>query len=178
MRAYPDARHVVMSDSGAGVSPPGFIPGSVLSWNPSAAYPDWIDGFELDAVDETPDFYELVGKRYPDSQLSKVENMHDRVQWGFYKVQFGNPSLSIESWSALMLESLGEISARIPNFDAYVVDVDSGNQFDTHCIINKDALFVLETYDGEKNVKFADWLKDMLAGKPVDDVYCPTCTSP
>lgn len=176
MEHYPQARHVVLGDSGAGIIPPGFLANTLATWNGTASFPSWIPGFDADQVKGMADVFALIGKAYPKSQLSQVDNMKDRVQSKFYGLMVGDVNIPTSTWARLMVQGKNDIAARTPNFDAYLVDIDGAADFDTHCIINKDEFFTLDEFDGARDVKIADWLRDMLAGKPVSDVRCPTCT--
>ncbi len=175
MRHYPAARHVVLGDSGAGVISDNFLASTLATWNGTAAFPDWIPNFDAVHVTRMADIYERVGTTYPRAALAQCDNMKDRVQSKFYGLMVGDVNIPTATWAGLMVAGMNDIGARVPNFHPYLVDIDGATDFDTHCIINKDALFDLETSDGTRMVKIVDWLSDMLAGKPVADVRCPTC---
>ena len=70
----------------------------------------------------------------------------------------GNPN----EWPTGMSAKLSELSATLPNFDAYIT---GGGE---HCILNTSNFYTTET----AGMNFRDWVAARLAGEATGDVTC------
>jgi len=169
MRQYPDSRVVQFGDSGAGVITESFFADSFPTWHAEEAFPTWIPSLDpatndlLDA--ELPDLYAGIAGAYPNQKMSQYNTLLDDTQVYYYEVMGGGDAAE---WSALMLDSIGEIESRADNFCAYLA---GGEQ---HCIVTRNSFFTRES-DG---VLLVDWLGDLLDGSEQGSVRCADCGSP
>jgi hypothetical protein len=68
-------------------------------------------------------------------------------------------------WTKKLLSSIDSIIKRAPTFRAYLAP---GTK---HCIIPYDEFYTVSV----GGTKLVDWLADLVAGKPVKTLRCPTC---
>ena len=157
MARYPGAQAVQISDSAAGVVPPGFF-GTVLgSWDVAAAWPKDIPALALETLDPAQvglaDLYTGIAGHYPLGTFSQYNVTADTTQVFFAGLTFGRPVAPAE-WSAQMQASVDAIAGASPNFASYIAP---GSQ---HCILNSPALYTTSV----SRVRLVDWINGLLAG--------------
>lgn len=169
-RQYPNAHVVQMGDSGAGVITESFFLDSFPQWNAFDAAPSWIPTLDPAKNDwatlELADLYARVGAFYPDMVLSQFNTRLDETQSFFFSAMGGSGGSS--EWSRRMLASLKRTHELTPQFRSFIAE---GKQ---HCILPEANVTSL----AEGDVKFAEWLRALMDGEPVDDVACPDCKLP
>jgi hypothetical protein len=155
MDRYSGARAVHLSDSAAGVVPPGFFAIPLANWDVAAAWPRDIPSLALDGLDLSrvtlDDVYTGVAGHYPLSTFSQYNTLADSTQIFFYALTLG-PTATTEGWSARMQASMASLRAN-PNFFAYTAP---GTQ---HCIINSPAFYTTSV----NGVRVVDWVGRMLS---------------
>ncbi|HET7746648.1 MAG TPA: pectin acetylesterase-family hydrolase [Vicinamibacteria bacterium] len=156
MARYPAATAAHLSDSAAGVVPPGFFAVPLANWDPSAAWPSEIPGLDLGSLDAArftlADFYTAVATHHPGAAFGQFNALADSTQVFFYGLTGGSPVAS--EWSAGMVSSVEAIKGANPNFFAYLAP---GAQ---HCIINAPS-FYTTTVGG---TSFVDWIARLAGG--------------
>ena len=156
---YPGARVAHLSDSAAGVMPPGFFATILAAWDVSSAWPRDIPSLALEALDPArvtiDDLYGGIAGHYPLATFSQYNADADATQVFFYGLTRGGGA-SAEEWSAQMRASVASIEAANPNFVSYTAP---GLE---HCILNTPSLY--STSVG--GVRMVDWLSRLLAGRP------------
>jgi hypothetical protein len=161
---YSGATGVQLSDSAAGVVPPGFFTTVLASWDVAAAWPKDIPTLALETVDPArltlADVYTGIAGHYPLATFSQYNTLTDSTQLFFYALTGGAATATPEAWSAQMQASIAAIRGVNPNFAAYTAP---GSQ---HCIINS-AGFYTTTVNG---VRLSDWVGRLLAAPPPPSV--------
>jgi hypothetical protein len=162
MARYSGAQAVHLSDSAAGVAPPGFLATLMESWDVSSAWPRDIPTLALDSLDVSrvtlDDVYTGVASHYPLSRFSQYNTLADSTQLFFFALTQG-PTASLEEWSARMQASMAGLRAN-PNFLAYVAP---GAQ---HCIVNSPAFYTTSV----NGVRVVDWVTGLLSTQPPPSV--------
>jgi hypothetical protein len=157
MRHYSGASGAQLSDSAAGVVPPGFFVTPLANWGASTAWPSFIPALALDRLDlariTLPELYEGVAGYFPLSTFSQFNRLADTTQLFFYILTKGALALP-EEWTALMQSSVAAIDAASPNFAAYTAP---GTQ---HCVINTAALYTTEV----GGIRLVDWIRGLAEG--------------
>jgi hypothetical protein len=158
MARYPGAAAVHLSDSAAGVVPPGFFTTVLASWDVSAAWPKDIAPLALENLDPASmtiaDLYGGIAGHYPLSTFAQYNAAEDATQVFFYGLTRGGSATAAE-WSPQMRASVAAIESANPNFVSYTAP---GAQ---HCIINGPG-FYTATVNG---VRVVDWVTRLLAGQ-------------
>jgi hypothetical protein len=159
MANYSGARAAHLSDSAAGVVPPGFFATVLAAWDVSAAWPKDIPSLALETLDPArvtmADLYGGIAGHYPLSTFSQYNADADATQVFFYGLTRGGTA-EAGDWSAQMRASVAAIEAVNPNFTSYTAP---GAQ---HCILNTPNLYTT-TVGG---VRMVDWVSRLLAGRP------------
>jgi hypothetical protein len=154
---YPGAQAVQLSDSAAGVVPPGFFGTVLASWDVSAAWPKDIPSLALDALDPAqvglPTLYGGIAGHHPLATFSQYNVILDTTQIFFAGLTYGRVVAPAE-WSAQMQASVDAIGGANPNFASYVAP---GSQ---HCILNSPALYATSV----SRVRLVDWINGLLSG--------------
>ena len=159
MSRYSGASVVHLSDSAAGVVPPGFFTTVLASWDVAAAWPKDIPPLALETFDRSgltvADLYTGIAGHYPLSTFSQLNALTDSTQTFFYGLTRGTTATA-DDWSAQMQASVAAIKGANPNFVAYTAP---GSQ---HCFINTPS-FYTTTVDG---VRLVDWVGRLLSARP------------
>ena len=159
MARYSGASVVHLSDSAAGVVPPGFFATILASWDVSAAWPKDIAPLALETLDPSrmtlADLYTGIAGHYPLSTFSQFNTLADSTQVFFYGLTRGDMATAAD-WSAQMQASIAALKAANPNFVAYTAP---GEQ---HCFINTPS-FYTTTVNG---VRLVDWVGGILSARP------------
>lgn len=154
---YSGATFVHLSDSAAGVVPPGFFATVLASWDVSAAWPKGIAPLALETLDPArlgmADLYSGIAGHYPLATFSQFNATDDVIQVFFHGLTRGGPPAPQE-WSAQMQASIAAIEAANANFASYTAPGYG------HCIINTPG-FYTTTVDG---VRLVDWVGRLLSG--------------
>jgi hypothetical protein len=154
MGHYSGASAAQLSDSGAGVVPPGFFAIPLANWNAAAAWPNFIPALSLDRLDTSrvtmADFYTAVAGHYPLSVFSQFNRLADSTQVLFYILTKGALA-SPEEWAAQMQSSVAQIRSTSPNFSAYTAPGSD------HCVINSPAVYTTEV----GGVRLVDWIRTL-----------------
>lgn len=154
MAHYSGASAAQLSDSAAGVVPPGFFVTPLANWGARAAWPDFIPSLALDRLDTSrvtlADFYGGVAGYFPLSAFSQFNRLADSTQILFYILTKGALAPP-EEWAAQMQASIASIQSVNPNFFGYTAP---GAE---HCVINSPALYTTEV----GGVRLVDWLRKL-----------------
>ena len=157
MARYPGAQAVQISDSAAGVVPPGFFGTVLASWDVTAAWPKDIPSLALETLDPARvglgDLYTGIAGHHPLATFTEYNVTADATQVFFAGLTFGRPVAPAE-WAAQMSASVGAIEAANPNFASYTAP---GTQ---HCILNSPGLYTTTV----NRVRLVDWINGLLAG--------------
>jgi hypothetical protein len=112
MAHYSGASAAQLSDSAAGVVPPGFFAIPLANWGAAAAWPDFIPALSLDRLDPArvtmADFYTALAGYYPLSAFSQFNRLADSTQLFFY-ILTKNALATPDEWAALMQASVPEL---------------------------------------------------------------------
>lgn len=158
MARYSGASAIQLSDSAAGVVPPGFFATLLASWDVSSAWPKDIPSLALESLDASRvtlgDLYSGIAGHYPLSSFSQYNTLADSTQVFFYALT-GGAITSDEDWSAQMRASMEAIGAANPNFSSYTAP---GTQ---HCILDSPG-FYTTTVNG---VRLVDWVNGLISGQ-------------
>jgi hypothetical protein len=158
---YPDATVAQMGDSLAFVFPRAVD--METDYAAGANFPEWIPA--VAALDPSSflmaDFYTAVANYYPETTFSQFNTQADSVQTFF----FNAVATPTSDFPAELAESLSRIHAGATNFRSYT----AGGEL--HCITPRGQFYGLEV----GGVPLHEWVASMAAGRPVDNVLCPTC---
>jgi hypothetical protein len=162
---YIDAGHAdipiaQISDSG------GFGPketgGMMPVWNVRAGVPSWIDSLQ-ELSNENLDLTAItigVAEAYPNVMFGQFNSSYDYVLSQFYEMaQFP------EEFNAVLMETVVDLSVRLPNFRAFV------GWGDVHCLTPGKEFYHYMT----NGVAFRDWAAALASGQPVENVICEDC---
>jgi hypothetical protein len=155
LNRYPGARGVQLSDSAAGVVPPGFFTVPLQSWNVAAAWPSFIPSLDLGRIDPAQititQVYSSVAGHYPLATFSEFNRTADATQVFFYILTRGTLATT-EEWAAQMQSSVAALQAQNANFFGYTAPgLD-------HCVINSAALYTTQV----NGVRLVDWLRQLV----------------
>ena len=157
---YSGASVVQLSDSAAGVVPPGFFTTVLASWDVAAAWPKDIPPLALETLDPArltlADVYTGIAGHHPLATFSQFNTLTDSTQLFFYALTGGGITATPAEWSARMQESIATLAEANPNFTSYTAP---GSQ---HCIINSPG-FYTTTVGG---VRLVDWVTRLLSAAP------------
>lgn len=95
----------------------------------------------------------------PDATMAQISTDQDAVQAAFY-LYSGSPN-----WRRATLDLLAALEDQIPRFSAFVL---SGGE---HGLLRSDRLYSFR----EGGVLLTDWITRLVAGEPVNSVYCTSC---
>jgi len=156
---YSGASVVHLSDSAAGIVPPGFLSTVLDSWDVSGAWPKDIPALALEALDPAgltmANLYSGIAGHYPLATFSQWNALEDATQVFFYGLTRGEMAPAAD-WSQQMLASIAAIRGHNANFASYIAPGWS------HCIVNSSA-FYTTTVNG---VRVSDWVARLGASRP------------
>ena len=165
MEHYPNSHVAQLGDCGAGVITDTFFEDSFPAWNAQAILPDWIDGLDVPLSELTiEDLYIAAAGYYPDNAFSQY-NTHNDVNQRFFYTAMGGKD---EDWSPKMRAKIATIVAAAPNFRSFIAGGDK------HVVLPYSEFYTYQV-DG---VRIRDWVADLAAGKPVDNLACDDCEQP
>ena len=157
MARYGGASALQLSDSAAGVVPPGFFGTVLASWDVASAWPKDIPSLALESLDPAKvglgDLYTGIAGHYPLSRFSQYNTLTDTTQIFFAGLTAGR-LVAPGEWTAEMQASIAAIEGANPNFSSYTAP---GSQ---HCVLNSPALYTTTV----GNVRLVDWINRQLAG--------------
>lgn len=160
---YPDARAVLLGDSGQGVTTAEFERVRNKNWN--YQLPASVFGAD---TQKTPDS-KVVAKlaaAFPKDRFAQFTTIHDATQTAFYAQMVS--AQACNAWTNKMLSELASRQASA-NFRSYVA------QGKTHTIL-RAPLFYSEQSGG---MPFTAWLGALLQDARLpDQASCPTCQTP
>ncbi|HJK96273.1 MAG TPA: pectin acetylesterase-family hydrolase [Polyangiaceae bacterium LLY-WYZ-14_1] len=192
MGVFPEASHVLLADASVGVITDDFFVDSFPRWNATAAFPDFIPGFDPDRVTGAPDYWNAFAAHFPDATFAQFTAVRDNNQVLFYELMGGEGGA--DGWSTRMRGTLDAIAEASPNFRWFVAGDDPDTpelpEDDVHCILNPDPKYFdfatgdeLAAGSGDTfyeldtaGTRFLDWLSGLL--DPEADpgsVACPGC---
>jgi len=158
MSHYSGASAAQLSDSAAGVVPPGFFATPLANWGAAAAWPNFIPALSLEHMDASrvtmADFYTALAGYYPLSAFSQFNRLADSTQLFFY-ILTKNALATPEEWAALMQASVASIRSARPNFSSYTAP---GTE---HCVINSPAVYSTEV----GGVRLVDWIRTLAEAR-------------
>jgi hypothetical protein len=149
----PDARITVLAD-GSGAYPDAKpVNDIVAAWRNGKSTPAW----------SFPGFFVRSGRHDPDIVFARHDYAYDAKQ---------------RSWFALVGLPAPSLLARIDANETKIEDAGVNvlsyiAPGDDHTVLS-DGLFYKETVNG---VKLVDWVRQLIAHEPVDDVHCRKCTA-
>lgn len=156
----PEARVTVLAD-GSGTYPdlPELNASFAEAWDTGDAI-----GALTGSADESwsiPGLFTLTGRHHPDVMLARHDYAYDGQQARWY------PLLDLPTGDLLARTEANErrIEADGVELLSYTAPGDG------HVVLDK-AEFYTETVDGHA---FVDWVADLIAGEPVEDVRCTEC---
>ncbi|WP_339858367.1 pectin acetylesterase-family hydrolase [Pseudohongiella acticola] len=159
---YPGADIVQLGDASGGYRGfANFSPYDVWSTDQVLAEMDYINNIPANEFS----FHQLyigVERENPGIRFASYDNAEDNVQKQFLALG-GTPT---ESLLPLLQGNLEEISTAIPDFRYYV----AGGTM--HTILLRPEVYSYEV----AGVRFVDWLTELAAGEPVQNVMCVDCT--
>ena len=159
---YPGADIVQLGDASGGYRGfANFSPYDVWSTDQVLAEMDYINNISANEFS----FHQLyigVERENPGIRFASYDNAEDNVQKQFLALG-GTPT---ESLLPLLQGNLEEISKAIPDFRYYV----AGGTM--HTILLRPEVYSYEV----AGVRFVDWLTELAAGEPVQNVMCVDCT--
>jgi hypothetical protein len=161
----PAARISVFADgSGAYPDIPGIngLVGSV--WGTMNAVPEWPVNVGITAETWSfPGLFVKAGTYAPDIAFARHDYAFDETQVFFA----GLGGIATDDLVSLIDRNEAQIEAAGVELDSYI---SPGHD---HTVIGKPE-FYTETVNG---VLLVDWVRDLIAGKPIDDVHCEDCGS-
>lgn len=159
----PAARIVTLGD-GSGSYPDDPVINGFMGtmWGSMAAVPDWPETADLTVRDwSVPDLYVYGGQHAPDVTFARFDFAYDDAQ-AFYGALVG---VAADDLVSLMDEIEAGIEAEGVPVASYTAPGDE------HTLLWRDLVYEVEV-DG---VRLIDWIADVVAGKPVEDVHCTDC---
>jgi hypothetical protein len=164
--AFPDADIVAMPDASGGYpSNPGLNPFIGNLWGTDGAIPAW-GSTEGATVAEfgIPDLYVYAGTEFPQIRWGRFDHAFDAVQTDFSALA------GLEDPSVKAVLDINEALVEAAGIDLPVY-VAPGTD---HTILGTRDFYRLEV----GGVAFVDWIADLIAGDPVDDIVCTECGGP
>jgi hypothetical protein len=158
----PDAAITVLSDSSA--SYPSSVAGTVVGpWGIGNAIPDWPENAGLTAEQwATPQTLYIQAARHdPDITFARHDYAYDHEQ-SSRNVLLG---LGSEDLLTMIDANEAQIEAAGVHLASYTAPGDD------HGVLQYPS-FYTEEVDGKR---FVDWVIQLVAGEPVDDVHCTQC---
>jgi hypothetical protein len=163
MAHYSGASAAQLSDSGAGVVPPGFFAVPLANWGAAAAWPNFIPALSLEHMDPArvtmAEFYTALAGYYPLSAFSEFNRTGDTTQLFFY-ILTKNALATQEEWAALMQASVASIRSASPNFSSYTAPGSD------HCVINSPAVYSTDV----GGVRLVDWIHSLAETRSAPSV--------
>lgn len=154
MGQYRAERVALLGDSGGGWRG---IPGS--TWNLWGTNYNGATGNSLNI----PAFYTGAARNFPNNRVAQYNTAWDETQSFFHFVGFSG----VEYREGLR-QNVRDIANRARNFRSYTQGGD------LHCILPR-AEFYSYAVNG---VRFRDWIADLAAGRPLNNVACTNCDAP
>lgn len=161
---YAGASFVHLSDSAAGVVPPGFFTTVLASWDVSAAWPKDIAPLALEKLDPArltmADLYSGIAGHHPLATFAQFNALEDATQVYFYGLTRGDGAATPAEWSQQMQASLATIRRDNANFASYLAPGSA------HCIVNTPAFYTTSV----NGVRVADWIARLGTARPPTSV--------
>ncbi|MEM9203767.1 MAG: pectin acetylesterase-family hydrolase [Actinomycetota bacterium] len=161
--AFPEADIVAMPDASGGYpSNPLLNPVIGGLWGTEGAIPDWESTAGATVAEfGIPDLYVYAGTEYPQIRWGRFDHAFDGVQTDFSALA------GLEDSSVKAVLDINEALVEDAGIDLPVY-IAPGTD---HTIMGRPDFYDLAV-DG---TLFVDWLADLLAGEPIDDVVCTEC---
>jgi hypothetical protein len=159
----PDARIATLGD-GSGSYPDDPVINGFMGtlWGVMDAVPDWPETAELTVRDwSVPGLYVYAGRHAPDVTFGRFDFAYDEAQV-FYGELVG---VAADDLVTLMDEVEAGIEDQGVPLASYTAPGDE------HTLLWRDLVYDIEV-DG---VRLIDWITDLVAGEPVEDVHCGDC---
>jgi hypothetical protein len=160
---YPEARIVTLGD-GSGSYPDSPVLNGFLgsTWGVMNAVPDWPETADLRVHEwSVPGLYVYGGQHAPMVTFARFDFAYDDAQ-AFYGALVGFAADDLVSLMDL-IES--EIEAQGVPVASYTAPGDD------HTLLWRDLVYEVEV----GGVRLIDWIADVVAGSPVEDVRCRDC---
>jgi hypothetical protein len=164
-RRYPDARVVGVGDAAGGYRSSALPNSDPGRWGVPEVLQQqegWEDYGSSTLGVET--LYAFAAGRSPNLELYQVDQAQDEAQYTYLRLS----GTTDGDLSALIRANQQDIAAADSTFRSYVA-----GGFE-HMVLPRDAFYFYEADD----VRFADWLDDVLDGNPVSSVTCTECERP
>ncbi len=159
----PDARIVTLGDGSGSYPDEPVISGLLgMQWGVMDAVPEWPETADLTVRDwSVPGLYVFGGQHAPDVTFSRFDFAYDEAQ-AFYSALVG---VEADDQVTLMDQIEADIEAQGVPVASYTAP---GHE---HTLLWRDLVYEIEV-DG---IKLIDWIADLIAGEPVEDVRCGDC---
>lgn len=163
-QAYPDAQIIQLGDGAGGYRRVNQASNPNLSWNTVAV------------LQREPAFAELTNDNFnyeqlyiksaaaaPDVRFHAYDAAEDAVQKRFLDLG----GVAMPSLKTAITANQNDIREAVPEFRSFIAGGDS------HTILRRPEFYRYRV--GEVSIR--DWVAELAAGKPVDDVHCNDCTT-
>jgi hypothetical protein len=164
-RQYPEARIVGLGDAAGGYRSSATLQSDPGRWGiPEVVQRQtgWQDYGSSTLGVET--LYAFAARQSPNLELYQVDQAQDQAQYQYLRLA-GTPDGDLP---ALIRANQQDILSADSTFRSYVV-----GGFE-HMVLPRDAFYFYEAGD----VRFTEWLADVLTGNPVSSVACTACSRP
>lgn len=159
--AYPGA-HVVQLGDAAGAYRSRAFTDVFRQWGSDAVlarFPEY-EGVPEDSLDQEV-LYTASARRYPGIQFAQYNTAADSIQM-FFQSMFGETDRPLQQ---LIEANYADIRAQDPDFRTFT----AGGH--VHTVLTRPDFYAYRV----GGVRFRDWLDDLVAGRPVDDLTCTAC---
>ncbi len=159
MAQYDGVRLAQFGDSAGGYR--GDLSNQFSRWGTADVLPDLPEFEGLTASDLSFNlFYLAAGARFPDYMFAQFNTAHDEAQRFFVSL-----SVNALPYEEALAANMSELEANLDNFRSFTA---GGTQ---HCVLPVDEFYTYQV-DG---VRVRDWVADLAAGEPVDNIACADC---
>jgi Pectinacetylesterase len=160
----PKARITVLADGSGSYPDLPRVNKIIAAWGAGSALPDWSENAGPSAEQWSfPGLFIQSGRHDPKIVFARHDHAYDEVQESWYPI-VGIPAKDLLS---LIDANESQIEAAGVNLLSYTAP---GSE---HTVLT-DEPFYTEEVNGKPLV---DWVTNLIAGEPVDDVHCTQCTA-
>ncbi|MCG8415438.1 MAG: pectinacetylesterase family protein [Pseudomonadales bacterium] len=157
---YPNVPVVLLADAAGGYGTPN-LPTVHNAWDTAAVLPDW-DAYagETNQTITFEDFYIASAAQAENLRIAQYNAAEDSVQKNFtYLIGDAPGSFSLPQ---RILNNYQKIESAVDEFYTYTAGGTS------HTIMGSEIFYEYEV----EGVRFVDWVADLIAGRPVQDISC------
>ncbi len=158
---HPEARIVQLGDGSGGYRGFGAVPPHE-QWGTLPALSDIPEFASMESQDlDFEALFAVAAAHQPNITFAQYDTAEDDVQKKF----LGLAEVEADSLLELLQANQADIRAEVPGFRSFI----AGGEL--HTILLRPDFYTYHV-DG---VRMRDWVADLAAGKPVDDVHCTDC---